>query len=74
MDNEEFITVHFKDVEEFLKGQNVQRVLLRYLHDRGIEGEIDSDDSGRFIRYYKPNEDFDKFSMSFYHFITNGGK
>ncbi len=69
-----FITIHLEDVTPFLNPKDAQRIVLRYLHDRGIEGEIGCDDIGPFIRYYKPAaEIFDKFSLQFYQFITSHG-
>jgi hypothetical protein len=71
--DDEFITVHLADVEPFLVGKDAQRIVLRYLHDKGVEGEIGADEKGFFIRYYKPEDDFEQFSLQFYHFITNHG-
>lgn len=68
----ECITIHLKDVLPFLKKDEAQRIVLRYLHDHGIEGEIGDDEVGRFIRYYRPSEDiFEDFSLQLYNFITN---
>jgi len=74
-DNDLFITIHLDDVKPFLNPKDAQRVVLRYLHDQGVEGEIGCDDIGPFIRYYRPpEEEFDNFSLQFYHFITSHGK
>lgn len=74
-DDSPFITVYLEDVEPFLKNRDAKKLIIRYLHDRGIEGEVDKDEKGEFIRYYKPpEEDFDAFSHQFYEFITKGGK
>lgn len=69
---DEFITLYLKDVKPFLPAKNAQRVVLRYLHDQGVEGEIGSDEKGNFIRYYRPADDiFHTFSAKLYEFITN---
>lgn len=68
-----FITIYLTDVKPFLPDREAKRIMLRYLHDHGIEGELNHDEQGEFIRYYKP-ESFDEFSMDFYMFITKGGK
>lgn len=70
---EDTITLYLKDIIPFL-GPNLkeaQRIVLRYLHDRGVEGEINCDEEGNFVRYMKPPpEVFDRFSLQFYSFIT----
>jgi hypothetical protein len=73
-DNEPTITIHLEDVTPFLNPKQAQRIVLRYLHDQGVEGEIGCDEIGPFIRYYKPADDiFEDFSLKFYHFITAYG-
>lgn len=69
----EFITIHFTDVTPFIKAQDPVRLLLRHLHEQGIEGELGTDETGPFIRYYRPEEDFEEFCIKLYHFITEGG-
>jgi hypothetical protein len=72
---EEVITIYLEDVYPFVKKKDAQRIVLRFLHERGIEGDIGSDESGPYIRYYRPADDvFEDFSKSLYKFITNGGK
>lgn len=70
---EETITIYLSAVTPFL-GPNLreaQRIVLRYLHNRGVEGQIDCDDQeGNFIRYIKPAVGFEEFSLQFYNFIT----
>ena len=66
------ITIHMVDLKSFLDPKNAQCIVLRYLHDRGVEGNIGSDEGGIFISYYRPPDDvFEKFSSDFYHFVTN---
>lgn len=75
MENTEFITLYLLDVKPFLPAKNAQRVVLKYLHEQGVEGEIGSDEKGAFIRYYKPDESvFQEFNMKFYKFITDYAK
>lgn len=70
-----FITIYLEVLEPFLRKDNIKSLILRYLHDRGIEGDLGEDVNGEFVRYYKPPaEDFDTFSREFFKFITNGGK
>jgi hypothetical protein len=65
------IIIHLEDVYPWVEKEHAQRILLRYLHDRGIEGGIGSDEIGTYIRYYRPSEDV---SVSLYEFITKGSK
>lgn len=70
---EDTITLYLKDIAPFISPniKEVQRVVLRYLHDRGVEGESNCDEEGNFIRYIKPSpEVFERFSIQFYSFIT----
>lgn len=71
MENIEFITLYLEDIVHFLDEKEAQRLVMRYLHDRGIEGEINEDEKGSFIRYYPPKENFKGFSTSLYNFITS---
>lgn len=71
MENIEFIKIYLEDVIPFLGEKDAQRVVLRYLHDVGIEGEINEDGKGNFIRYCPPESNFKAFSKSLYNFITS---
>lgn len=74
-DDDLFITLYMSEVIPFLPEKDARRKVLRYLHDRGIEGDIGKDERGDFIKYYKPPADeFGKFSMQFYEIISGGGK
>lgn len=69
---EKLITIHLKDLVPFLDVKFAQRIVLRYLHDKGIEGEISSDENGVFIRYIAPSSEvFESFSTQFYDFLVN---
>lgn len=74
-DDSPFITIYIEDIEPFLKQRDIKKLIVRYLHDRGIEAEVGKDEKGEFIKYYKPpEEEFDEFSHQLYEFITKGGK
>lgn len=72
MENDEFITIHLEDVTPFVAAENAKRVILRYLHDCGVECESGKDDNGEFLRYHRPPEElFYDFNMKFYEFVTS---
>lgn len=73
-DDTPFITIYLDDVTPFLPEKDALRIVLRYLHDHGIEGDMGSDERGAYVRYYTPQDDFEDFSAEFFRFITNGGK